>query len=55
MNAPTEEREVVNAEDVRARQIARQAEATEQLADAVEVQNDLLRHLVDAIHHGGQR
>lgn len=32
--------------------LARQAEATERLAEAVEEQNELLRHLVDAVAYG---
>ena len=34
--------------------VVRQAEATEDLAEAVEEQNRLLKQLVDTIAHGGR-
>lgn len=50
-----DETSVVSPEDARTRQMARQADATERLADAVERQNDLLEVLVDAVSYGGCR
>ena len=46
------ETEVVALEDARARQLAWQADATENLAEAIEVQNELLSQLVDAVAYG---
>lgn len=48
-----EESETVGPGDLRARQLARQADATEDLAESIERQNELLRQLIDVVAYGG--